>query len=538
MQVSSLGFPSRRFILTSFRIRRVKCDEEKPSCRKCLTTGRKCDGYAMPKSRKGNNKSNGTVEDLHPPANSLTKINVPWNPSMSIDGSENQRRGFRYFQTRRFSQMAGNFEFYFWDTAILQYSHSFPVVQHSLLALSAIYEERTLESLTLTGHTSDNKYVLEQYTKAVAGLVEYISTDNQDPRATLISCLLLVWVELLQRNIDEGFQHLFSGFKILTHLRDSGKVTDSNEGIEDVYAALDRSFTRLRIQLSIHGSTTDEIAKTRPLTLDNAKAIPLTFSSIDQSRVCLDNEFKAIFEYFRMVRNRIDDCGNLDVIDRKSDAFIRQAHILRLEQWGRATMEMVENNLCKAESAEFIYLQLYHLLAMLLLKVPGAENEMDFDKYTAEFEQIVMLTERLAGYQENIYPLSFEMGVIPPLFFVGLKCRILRIRRKAMDLMRQAPEQEGLWMRNDCLSFLEWKINTEETDRGDVPETEPLPLGARISQEHLANDEVDLDNFKLFERGRSLKIYVRYRKADLLTGFRSMELVSEMKYMEWMGNMI
>lgn len=27
------------------RIRRIKCDEEKPFCRRCVSTGRKCDGY-------------------------------------------------------------------------------------------------------------------------------------------------------------------------------------------------------------------------------------------------------------------------------------------------------------------------------------------------------------------------------------------------------------------------------------------------------------------------------------------------------------
>jgi hypothetical protein len=32
------------------RIRRVKCDEAKPHCQRCTSTGRKCDGYATPKA--------------------------------------------------------------------------------------------------------------------------------------------------------------------------------------------------------------------------------------------------------------------------------------------------------------------------------------------------------------------------------------------------------------------------------------------------------------------------------------------------------
>ncbi|KAH3001521.1 hypothetical protein KXV73_001875, partial [Aspergillus fumigatus] len=40
---------SRRGCLTC-KVRRVKCDEEKPTCCRCRSTGRKCDGYASPSS--------------------------------------------------------------------------------------------------------------------------------------------------------------------------------------------------------------------------------------------------------------------------------------------------------------------------------------------------------------------------------------------------------------------------------------------------------------------------------------------------------
>lgn len=41
------SFPSARYPeLTGYRIRKVKCDETKPSCLRCTSTGRKCDGYA------------------------------------------------------------------------------------------------------------------------------------------------------------------------------------------------------------------------------------------------------------------------------------------------------------------------------------------------------------------------------------------------------------------------------------------------------------------------------------------------------------
>jgi hypothetical protein len=35
-------------LVTTYRIRKVKCDEVKPSCKRCTDTGRKCDGYTPP----------------------------------------------------------------------------------------------------------------------------------------------------------------------------------------------------------------------------------------------------------------------------------------------------------------------------------------------------------------------------------------------------------------------------------------------------------------------------------------------------------
>ncbi|EPE32052.1 Zn2/Cys6 DNA-binding protein [Glarea lozoyensis ATCC 20868] len=521
--------PKSRSGCITCKIRRIKCDEAKPSCQKCLLTGRKCDGYVPPKPRKKKSKARPSSQQLMSYKALDRGLAVTWNPTTSIEGTYNQRRGFHYFLTNNFSEMAGNFESDFWNKVILQYGHQFPTVQHSLLALSATYEERTSKGLMRSAVNS--KYVLQQYTKAVRTLGEYISSSDQDPRATLIACLLLVWVELLRRNIDQGFQHLFSGFKILAHLRSAGVIT----GCEDVYSSLGRSFRRLRIQLSIHGSTTDEIARTCPHTMDNVLKMPHTFSNIDQSRDVLDAEFKAVFGYYRRIRDVVE-FGDFELVDLQSDAAIRQAYILRLEQWERATRRMAMNNPDLARSAEYVYMQLYHLTVLVLLKIPVAD-EMAYDSYTAEFEQIVMLAERMTGLYVK-HPLMFEMGVIPPLFFVSIKCRLLRVRRKAMEIIRQAPEQEGLWIRNDTLNFCEWKINIEEAGRGDVPETEPLPLSARITHEHLSNHAIDLDTFVPFERGTGLKSYVRYRKADLSTGFLAMELTDDMKYMEWMANML
>ena len=150
---------SRASRLTSFRswmiegwltrIRRVKCGEERPTCIRCTSTGRKCDGYVETRPR-ANAKSK-----TKPPLPKLSEVGkkkwhrgqdcssliVPRGPCVDIEGSFKERRSFYYFRSRNMSSMPGNFEPYFWDHLVLQFSHCDPTIRYSLIALSAIYEE-------------------------------------------------------------------------------------------------------------------------------------------------------------------------------------------------------------------------------------------------------------------------------------------------------------------------------------------------------------------------------------------------------------
>jgi hypothetical protein len=76
------------------------------------------------------------------------------------------------------------------------------------------------------------------------------------------------------------------------------------------------------------------------------------------------------------------------------------------------------------------------------------------------------------------------MGIVAPMYFVALKCRVLRLRRKAIEILKQTPEQEGLWRREEAVQYAEWKLQAEEEERGTIPESEPLPQCARIVEEH------------------------------------------------------
>ncbi|TVY51006.1 Beauvericin cluster-specific repressor BEA4 [Lachnellula cervina] len=532
--------PKSRAGCITCKIRRVKCDETKPCCDKCVSTGRTCDGYQPPKELKvkksKRSKNNPATDNMLPRDVEATSVTT-YVPCLDLQASWPERRSFHYFRSRNLSSMPGNFEPYLWDNLVLQFCHVYPAVQQSLIALGAIYEEHERRGTALTTSTPADENVLKQYNVAVKGLVDYLSSTNQDPRVALISCLMFVWIEFLQRNLDAGFRHLNSGLKILQNLRGSqipGKISHVNdENKEDIYGALNRSFTRLRVQAAMHGSTSAGLTTSSTRVLEAVGLIPRSFLNIYEARICLDNEYNAIFGYMRTLRDG-DRYSRYESMNEATIDSVRVAHLQRLEQWKQATEAMMASSLQPHDQtlkSGFMYLELYYTFITIALKTLLG-GEMCFDKHVVEFERIATLCESLIHDHRHCKPppLSFDMGVIPPLFFLILKCRLQPLRQKAMALLRLAPEQEGMFPRDSALKFCEWKVATEETGRGDLPFDKLLPESARIYQEHIAMKETWV--------GDSV-MCIQYRKGPPRhDDMESVELPVDMEMVQGMGNML
>lgn len=463
------------------------------------------------------------------------------NPSSDIQGSLEERRSFHYFRSRNMANMPGNFEPYFWENLVLQFSHSFPTVQQSLVALSAIYEEHEKNSRG-SGRQNSLAYselTVQQYNKAVGQLASDLDSGIQDPKVALISCLIFVWIEFLQDNLDAGFRHLEFGLKILHDLRSSlitnGALNECKlQDTRNIYGALDRSFTRLRVQAALHGSYTTEFTTSTSRYLEVLSPISSTFSSIFRSRMCLDNELNSIFGFLRSLR----DIAHYGAVDLYSIDHVRQGHLARLEEWDLATRRMCLLGNTTSDplwETGIQYLQLYYIFITLVLKAISSGSEMAFDEYKVLFERMLSISEFLINTSSTPQPsvLSFDMGVIPPLFLVCLKCRWLPLRLQAIALLERAPEQEGLWRRDRILKYCRWKTMMEEQGRGNVPESEPLPEFARICEERW-RDEGDA-----VEGGDTGRRYVQFQRGPVdLRVCEVVEVTEEMMDFKIMGAML
>ncbi|KAI8716456.1 hypothetical protein NCS52_00939500 [Fusarium sp. LHS14.1] len=101
------------------RIRKIKCDEAKPSCHHCTSTGRKCDGYIMPGAA------------LHKPQLSLAQ---------PVPGKlPEERQALYMFRTKIAMSIASSLDLGFWTDDLLRMAEAYTTVQHAVAALATAY---------------------------------------------------------------------------------------------------------------------------------------------------------------------------------------------------------------------------------------------------------------------------------------------------------------------------------------------------------------------------------------------------------------
>lgn len=272
------------------RIRRVKCDESKPTCQRCTSTGRKCDGYV----------SNILPSNPHDHHSAV----VVHRFTIRIPGTAQEKRGFQYFITNTARELTGYYSSSFWEHLILQASTAEPSLRHAVIAIAAIHEEFTDRRLggVSPGHeSSESIFALNQYMKAIAHLRRSLSAGKQAPLTALMSCLLFVCFDYLRGNSDSAMMHLQSGLEILRDLR------SWDEGGRDIAEqSMAPLFMRVAAQSILYIDTRNSFDQRRfARQLMNVRTrepapIPEAFADLEEARSALDVATNGLFRVFYM----------------------------------------------------------------------------------------------------------------------------------------------------------------------------------------------------------------------------------------------
>jgi Fungal Zn(2)-Cys(6) binuclear cluster domain len=161
---------------TVYRSRRVKCDEGKPKCSRCLRSGFECDGYSVPQRRK-----NVLLPKLYELSSTqqavfiqFPKTGVYIQPSANLQfDTDIEHQHFMIFQTMTAPELTGYFDSSVWNRKVLQACHDQEYARHAVVALGAAWKARDISHSPPTGFPLGPKSSQEAKTLYAFALKEY-----------------------------------------------------------------------------------------------------------------------------------------------------------------------------------------------------------------------------------------------------------------------------------------------------------------------------------------------------------------------------
>ncbi|KAK9370758.1 hypothetical protein V1509DRAFT_616750 [Lipomyces kononenkoae] len=211
------------------RIRKVKCDENKPFCQKCVDTGRTCDGYEslfrVFTSQSINNAHAGGINSsagLQPIRPTLTEITP-----QDIDLLN------RYFSTKTmFDVKLGCDEE---ARQVLQASLTDPPLRHAVSSLRALREHLetsgdVVASVAQQTPSYGYDYGLQQYCMALRSLASNLSSPGSNGlKSALLCCQIFISIEQVRGNYTAMAQHMIQGLSIMHEYRARPNFVDANK---------------------------------------------------------------------------------------------------------------------------------------------------------------------------------------------------------------------------------------------------------------------------------------------------------------------
>ncbi|KAK3944815.1 C6 zinc finger domain protein [Diplogelasinospora grovesii] len=450
------------------KIRKVKCDEAKPHCARCSSTGRTCDGYApRPRGVYSWDELLSTRPLVPPPPSPH-----PPAPALSPVLSAPEGRALEFYRRVVAPVFScgggGSDDSAFWTQLVSQASQQEPAVRHAVVAISSIYESGQYgENMGLDPlDSAKGRFALWSYNKA---LRELTKTTAADESVVLFVCILFVCIETLREDRDAAIAHFRHGVTIFNqqHAKQKkGNVSASAAWARDHLLPM---YVRLSIFPFFFGGTVDTFPG---LLLDESgSGGMMTMTTWERSRAVLDLLVARCIRFIRSADTyRLGDLRyHTDVIP---DTLRREQRslTLMLDDWLKGFAALVKID----GGGGGLMLHMKCLVAKIWLAVCFDPTEMAYDHHLTDFREIVDLARRVIQSEQQKDPRSpgvagqqkprfiFEMGYTPLLYFVVIKCRNLETRLAALNYMAALyVPRENLWDSRQMYS-VGWRVIERE----------------------------------------------------------------------------
>lgn len=422
------------------KARRIKCDEGRPICHRCMKGGRICE-YKVAGPRR----------------NVLT---VYTSPTQSQPLAFTSDYNVNFFHQILASKLDGQFGSKFWSELVLQLSCCEPSVRHAVSAISIIYQDVESSLRDPAGYVNANGQAQLEWNEATKALATRISAQSVSHLVPLVCCLLFTCIEFLKGNVETSMLHVQSGFNILIEVRrkiaqglSPGLPNNELKAIEDHIVPV---FSRLHVLCSLAGRIIPPIYTPR---LDE-----------DEPQIDLVDSRQKLFENsdacIRFIHDTLPKANEFRI---DLEDFVRQVKLQRrLDAWHDQLDDLLERMHADGKVAnrdELNTLLTHYKVIYIWLRVCTTPAESALDAYQKEFEDLIQCAEAVVRPDSNSQTpplLSFDLQHTGPLFYAALKCRDPKTRRRALEMLRLAPRREGLWNAHHAYVVAKRLIEIEE----------------------------------------------------------------------------
>lgn len=349
------------------------------------------------------------------------------------DASE--RRSLQFFIEVAAPVLAGPLDPYFWTRLVLQFSQMEPAVRHSIIAAASLYEQaHSHPDDNATPLPRDNNLALSHYNSAIRHL-----KTMENEALVLLVCVIFVCIESLRGNRAAATAHSQHGISILR------RVEETFPWVREYLSPI---FRRLGV-------------------------LPFFFlvpERIEANLLCLDDSLPASFSYFADAEFYLDGIlGRTVRLVRRCDVYrfgsLRQEtlpppHIFAEQDLTRTLLEKWHANFVQLESTPsqqtklshthrcnlLVKYQLYRVWTETCIAPQETVYDAWIDTFRAMVASVASLEPPKYGSSARRPLFTFEMGFIPLLYFVAMKCRCLETRLSALSLMKRlGATRENLW---------------------------------------------------------------------------------------------
>ncbi|EWG51673.1 hypothetical protein FVEG_10578 [Fusarium verticillioides 7600] len=439
--------------------RRVKCDEGKPACQRCLISKRECLGYprgAYPDSDSAESTTLSIVSASSSPSDSSS-------PSPTAVISTLRSLAFNpYTLSSPFVDLGctvlaqsprrarNNVEQTFWSRTVPQLAQSIPSVRAAIEAFGTSYSEYVLRGTSPRPGFETTK----RYSQALRMVQQDLITLPHGPIPCVVACLFLGFVEALQQRLNKALLHLHGTFSLMMSLTD--------KQLQDVIDT--DSLVLLLKKLDLHVAT---YAVSHP---PNLPLKPFVMGEILQSYPPDGSLFEILHSSYHFTAKAF----RYKYTSRRTippELLMEQGRQLaNLKQWLSLNEIPPTSNTESHES--LIVLRSQCLAALVNTATIMEPRETAYDCYGPEFEEIItsigalLLSKSLQGAprqkaSDQLPSFVPEMGIIHPLYFTAKKYRSPFWRRKALSLILQSGK-EGPWCAETEGSLVAAIIGAEE----------------------------------------------------------------------------